>query len=176
MSNVTIISSSMRKGNSDALCDEFERGLLENKNLIKRINLRDKNINFCRGCSICQDKGKCFLQDDMKEIIEIVKNTDILVLATPVYFGEICGQLKTFFDRLYPLYDDLGVKNVYVIATCYQNSKKHIDESLNSVRRFLKDMGNIEIKEVIYGENCDGINSVSYKQRVNAYEKGKEIK
>ena len=175
MSNVTIISSSMRNGNSDRLCDEFQKGLIENNNEVKRINLRDKNIGFCKGCSLCQETGECYLNDDMKDIIKIIKNTDVLVLATPIYFGEISGQLKTFFDRLYPLYDNLMVKSVYIIASCYQNNKKHIDESLNSIRRFLKDMGDIPIKDIIYGENCDDIDSVSDEQKAIAYKKGKMI-
>lgn len=176
MSKVTIVSSSMRKGNSDILCDEFQRGLQENKNEIIRINIRDKKINFCRGCSLCQTMGECSLQDDMKEIIKIIKATNVLVLATPIYFGEICGQLKTFLDRLYPLYGDFGIKKVIIIASCYQDSKKHIDESLNSLKRFFKDMGDIEISKIIYGENCDDIGDVSEAQKEIAYLCGKDIR
>ena len=176
MSKVTIVSSSMRKGNSNILCNEFQKGLKKNQNEVIRINLRDKRIGFCRGCSLCQETGKCSLKDDMNEIIEIVKDTDILVLATPIYFGEISGQLKCFLDRLYPLYDNLGVKKAIVIASCYQNSKKHIDESLNSLRRFFKDMGNIEISKIIYGENCDSIGDVNDEQKAFARLCGEKIK
>lgn len=175
MSRVLIVSSSMRKGNSDILCDEFQRGAIEAKNEVERINLREKKIGYCRGCSFCLETGKCTLNDDMSEIIEKVKAADVLVLATPVYFGEISGQLKVFIDRLYPVYTNLNIKEVIVIATCYQDSKKHIDESLNSIKRFLLNLDGVSISDVIYGENCDDICDATYEQKIQAYMRGKEI-
>lgn len=176
MSKVFIISSSMRKGNSDILCDEFEKGAKDSNNIVDRINLRDLKIDWCLGCSACQETGKCVRKDDMSKFLDKIKEADVLVLATPVYFGEISGQLKVFIDRLYPIYTSLKAKKAIVIMSCYQNSKKHIDESFNTIKRFLKDANNIPVEKVVYGENCDDPKDVHIKQRQCAYACGKGIK
>ena len=176
MSKVVIVSSSMRKGNSDILCDEFHRGLIESDNIVNRINLREKNIKFCFGCSMCLERGECSTDDDMKALLDIVKEADIIAFATPVYFGDISGQLKVFIDRLYPIYTKLKAKKVIVIASCYQNIKKFIKASIHSIRAFLKDAGNIKLDKIIYGENTDEVGDVSDKQRHLAYMCGKKIK
>lgn len=173
MKNVVIISSSMRKGNSDKLCDEFEKGAKENNTVI-RINLRDINLKFCISCCDCYNIGKCSLDDDMNALYEKIKEADIIVFATPIYFGEMSGQLKTFLDRLYPIYQNLKVKEAYVIATCYQNSKAFIEDSIIGIKRFLTDVG-VELKAVIYGENTDEIGDVSLSQCQRSYDIGKRI-
>lgn len=176
MSKVVIISSSMRKGNSDILCDEFHRGLIESNNTVNRINLREKNVKFCFGCSMCLERGECSIDDDMKAMLDIVKEADVIAFATPVYFGGISGQLKVFIDRLYPIYTELKAKKAIVIAACYQNSKKRIKESIYSIKNFLRDAGNIKLDKIIYGENTDNIGDISEKQRQYAYSVGKKIK
>ena len=175
MKNIVIISSSMRKGNSDILCDEFEKGAKNAGNNITRINIREYNIKFCSACSDCYNVGRCIHKDDMNNFYEAIKNSDILVFATPIYFGSISGSLKVFIDRLYPIYQSLKASEVYVIATCYSNEKKFIDESLHSIRRFLEDAGNIPIRQIIYGENTDEAGDVSSEQKRCAYNAGCQV-
>jgi len=174
MKNIVIISSSMRKGNSDKLCDEFERGANENNN-VTRINLRDINLKFCISCCDCYNVGKCTLNDDMNSLYEKIKNADVIVFATPIYFGEISGQLKVFLDRLYPIYQNLKAKEAYIIATCYQNDKNFINDSVYGIKRFLEDVGGIKLKNIIYGENTDEIGDVSAEQCNIAYSIGKIV-
>ncbi len=175
MKKVIIISSSMRKGNSDTLCDEFQKGAEKNNETV-RINLRDINLQFCKACSDCYEIGRCTHLDDMNKIYASIKDADVLAFATPIYFGEISGQLKTFIDRLYPIYKSLKAKEIVVIATCYSNNKKFIDDSINSIKRFAADIGDIPITHIIYGENCDESNDVSSLQKKKAYEIGLLIK
>ena len=69
---VLIISSSPRKGgNSDLLCDGFEKGALEAGNEVEKIFLKDKTVHPCTGCSVCSMYGKpCPQKDDAAEIVE----------------------------------------------------------------------------------------------------------
>ncbi len=60
-------------------------------------------INYCRGCRKCEIDLKCFQRDDMDRIIENIKNADLLVLASPSYWGDVTGQMKVFIDRCTPL-------------------------------------------------------------------------
>ena len=112
MKNVLIISSTPRRnGNSQILCEEFEKGAKEKGNNVKLIRLSNKKIGHCKACDYCmKNDGICIQNDDMKELLEEFKKADILVLATPIYFYGISSQMKTFIDRTYPIWQHLGKK------------------------------------------------------------------
>ena len=68
------------------------------------IEILDKcKIGFCKGCKKCESDLKCIQRDDMDRIIENIKSTDLLVLASPSYWGDITAQMKVFIDRSMPL-------------------------------------------------------------------------
>ena len=92
--NVLVISGSPRKhGNSDSLCDEFEKGAVSAGNSVKKIFLQEKNIKFCTGCYSCaSNHGKCIHKDDVAEILQDMINADVIVMSTPVYFYSVSGQ------------------------------------------------------------------------------------
>ena len=69
MKKVLIISSSPRKNsNSETLCKAFAEGAKEAGNEVEIVTLRDKTINFCRGCFACQKTQNCVIKDDAVEI------------------------------------------------------------------------------------------------------------
>lgn len=175
MKNVVIISSSMRKGNSDKLCDYFQKGVIENGNHVERINIRDIKLNFCLACRDCYNIGNCVQSDDMNKFYPVIRKADVLVFATPIYYGEMSGQLKTFLDRLYPIFTSMGRKDVYLIGTCYENDTIFIEKSLNGLRRVLADFGLDNVKEIIYGENTDEPNDITKEQLNAAYKQGKLV-
>jgi multimeric flavodoxin WrbA len=104
------ISGSPRKANTDFLLEE---ALASAKSLpgvvTEKIYLRDLNIKFCIGCFKCVGINKnnraCQAhRDSMDEIYPKLKDCHGLLLATPVYFGQVSGQMKTFMDRTEPLH------------------------------------------------------------------------
>ena len=102
---VLVLSTSPRAGgNSETLADEFMRGAAEAGHDVKKICLYDKKINFCKGCLACQATQKCVIHDDAETIVAQMKQADVLVFATPIYFYEMCGQMKTLLDRTNPLF------------------------------------------------------------------------
>jgi multimeric flavodoxin WrbA len=88
-----------------SLLDIFEEGLREAGSDVTRINVYKQNIQPCRGCFTCWTKtpGECIQEDDMKSLLPLVAQSDILALATPVYVDGMTGSMKTFLDRLIPL-------------------------------------------------------------------------
>lgn len=58
------------------------------------------NIKNCTGCGNCFANGRCVLTDDMQIIKKAMENSDIIILATPVYFHQVSGSTKTFIDRI----------------------------------------------------------------------------
>ena len=102
---VFIVSSTPRKnGNSEVLAEAFARGATEAGHNVKKVSIRDMELKFCIGCLYCQSHGGCVLKDGMNALYNDVRNADVLVFATPVYYYGMSGQLKTFLDRLNPLF------------------------------------------------------------------------
>ena len=91
------------------------------------INVYDLGLGGCKSCMACKKTGKCIQKDQMNEILDKIKESDMLLFATPVYFSSETGPLKTFLDRMYPLVTenekglsaDLGKVNKFsVVVTC----------------------------------------------------------
>ena len=139
MKNVLIISSSPRRGgNSETLCNEFYEGAIEAGHNAEVVCLREKNINYCKGCYVCRKRGKCAQDDDMLPLLEKVKKADVLVLATPVYFYSMCAQLKTFIDRLFYVYRDVHA-DIYMIITAADDDLPLLELTAESIRGCTRD-------------------------------------
>lgn len=90
---------------------------------MERISLEGKTIGFGKGCLACQKTQECVIKDDAVNIAKKVKNADVIVFVTPIYYYEMSGQMKTLLDRLNPLYQsDYSFRKVYLIATTADNN------------------------------------------------------
>ena len=100
---ITCVKGSPRvKGNSSRLADSFLKNFEDPENEIKIFNLNQLNYIGCQGCRKClTDAEKCIINDDLQEVLEAVRESDILVLASSVYYGELTSQAKGFIDRTY---------------------------------------------------------------------------
>jgi multimeric flavodoxin WrbA len=68
--------------------------------------LNQMGFQGCQGCGGCKTKSDaCILKDDLAPALSAVKEADVLLLASPVYFGDLSGQLKCFFDRTYSYFN-----------------------------------------------------------------------
>ncbi|MDO4650066.1 MAG: flavodoxin family protein [Eubacteriales bacterium] len=116
---VLIISSSPRKNsNSHALAEEFANGAKASGHDIELISLAGKKIEFCRGCLACQTTKRCVIRDDADQIEQKMEQADVLVFATPIYYYEMSGQMKTMLDRGNPLYTtDYKFRDVYFLSS-----------------------------------------------------------
>lgn len=139
MKNVLIISSSPRKnGNSERLCQEFMKGAQEAGHQVELVCLRDLDIGYCRACYACSDSGRCCLDDDMNELAQKVLKADVLVLATPVYFYSMSGQLKVFIDRLVPVYTQVRAE-IYLFCTAWDPNIPSLAPTLEAIRGCTRD-------------------------------------
>src|SRR5574344_249561 len=117
--SILIITSSLRRNsNSSLLANSLASGASEAGNKVEIISLIDKQINFCHGCLACQKTHRFVIKDDMLSINEKIKKADILVFATPIYYYEMSGLLKTVLDRANPLYGtDYSFRKVYLLTS-----------------------------------------------------------
>jgi putative NADPH-quinone reductase len=94
-----------RKGNTERVLQPFLQGARETSAIIETIYLRDKNIHYCSGCFTCWTKtpGVCAHKDDMPDLLDKIRQADILVYAVPLYSYSVTGLMKTYLDRNLPL-------------------------------------------------------------------------
>ena len=123
MSKVLVISTSLRaNSNSDLLTERLIAGAKDAGHEVEHVSLKGKELKFCIGCLSCQKTQKCVLNDDAVLIAEKVKNADTLVFATPIYYYEMSGQMKTLLDRLNPLYpSDYAFRRVYLLSVAAED-------------------------------------------------------
>ena len=121
--SVLIISASPRKNsNSEALALSFAEGAKAAGHAVEFVSLRGKTINFCRGCFVCQETQRCVIRDDADAICQKALMADVLVFATPIYYYEMSGQLKTLLDRLNPLFpSDYAFTDVYLLTSAAED-------------------------------------------------------
>lgn len=102
MKVVTLFGSPRENGNTATLAKVFNETAESSGADVQSFILNKMNFRGCQHCDACKTKtDKCVLKDDLTEVLDAVKNTDVLVLATPIYFADISAQLKTFVDRCY---------------------------------------------------------------------------
>jgi multimeric flavodoxin WrbA len=173
-----ILSASPRKGgNSDILCDQFMMGAKEAGNQVEKIFLRDKKIGHCVACATCPSNGgRCIQQDDMAEILDKMIHADVIVMATPVYFFSMNGQMKTLIDRTHPKYTELSNKEMYFIMTAAVGRKDLLERTLEGFRGFTSCLNGAKEKGVIYGTGAWNIGDIKRSPAMNeAYEMGKDV-
>jgi multimeric flavodoxin WrbA len=123
MKRVIVISTSLRKGsNSDMLADQFVKGAKAAGHEVEKISLVGKNIQFCKGCLGCQKLGRCVINDDVNDIMAKVLQADVICWATPIYYYEMSGQMKTLIDRMNAMYEqDYHFRDIYLLTTAAEN-------------------------------------------------------
>jgi multimeric flavodoxin WrbA len=66
------------------------------------VRLSDYNLQTCKGCKLCTDRGEefCPLKDDRDILIEKMINSDGIIFSSPNYFFQVSGLMKIFLDRI----------------------------------------------------------------------------
>lgn len=123
MKRVVVISTSLRAGsNSDLLANWFVDGAKSSGHYVEKIDLRGKIIAFCKGCFACAKLGRCVIDDDVNAIMAKVMQADVVVWATPIYYYEMSGQMKTLIDRMNAMYNqDYKFRKVYLLSTAAED-------------------------------------------------------
>lgn len=102
--NILVLNGSPRqKGNTKQMIEAFKEGA---ESVGHQVNVADvcrMKIGGCLACEYCHTKGNgmCIQKDDMQEIYNLLKEAEMLVLASPIYYHGISGQLKCVIDRFY---------------------------------------------------------------------------
>lgn len=108
---VVILNGSPRQtGNTSALVKAFRDGAESAGHTVTEFLLGAMDIHGCKGCfgGHSSRDCPCVQQDGMMQIYPAVKTCDVVVLASPLYYWTLSGQLKTALDRLFALEEGDG--------------------------------------------------------------------
>lgn len=105
MKKIIIIDGGPRKNfNTAAMCEKVAEGVRSVEGDSKIIRLYDLDYKGCMSCMACKVKGRasnvCKFKDALTPLLEEIAHADGLVLASPIYFGDVTGQMRTFLERL----------------------------------------------------------------------------
>ena len=101
---ILVLNGSPRPdGDTAAMVRAFREAAEERGHRVVAFDVCRMNIRGCLACEFCHGKGQgaCVQKDDMQQIYAELRDTEMLVLAAPIYYHGISGQLKCAIDRFY---------------------------------------------------------------------------
>ena len=103
--NIIAVNGSARKGwNTHMLLEKALEGAASQGAQTEIVNLYDLDYKGCIGCLGCKLKsgkhGRCIINDALKPVLDRVAECDALILGSPIYVGEVTGELRSFIERL----------------------------------------------------------------------------
>ncbi|MBR5396232.1 MAG: flavodoxin family protein [Bacteroidales bacterium] len=157
MKKVVVISTSLRPGsNSNALAEQFAEGAKTAGNEVEFISLRGKEIKFCIGCMSCQKTGACVFKDDVPAIMDKVLDADVVCWATPIYYYEMSGQMKTLIDRMNAMYPkDYRFREVYLLTTAAEDEEHTPKRAESGLQGWIDCFDKAVLKGHLF---CGGVN------------------
>lgn len=175
---ILILSTSPRKGgNSDTLAEEFAKGAQEAGHEVEKIGLWDKTIGFCRGCLSCQKTKRCIIHDDADMIAQKMQAADVIVFATPIYYYEMSGQMKTMLDRGNPLYSsDYAFREIYLLATAADTDESAMEGAVKGLEGWVACFAKARLAGTVFGGGADAIGTIKGNPALaKAHEMGKAV-
>lgn len=176
--NIFVLSTSPRRGgNSETLADAFIRGAEEAGNQVEKVCLYDKTIGFCKGCLACLKSHRCVIHDDADIIAQKMRQADVLVFATPIYYYEMCGQMKTMLDRANPLFDsDYRFREVYLLAAAAEDEDSTVEGAVKGLSGWVACFPKARFAGTVFGGGAEAAGAIKgHPALEQAYQTGKAI-
>lgn len=177
--NILLISSSLRRNsNSEALADAFMKGAEEAGHHVQKVNLRNRSIGFCKGCFACLKTGRCVIQDDAAEIAQQMHDADVLVFATPIYYYEMAGQMKTMLDRANPLFDsDYAFTDVYLLSAAAEDAEGVDSRAISGLEGWIACFERARLAGTVFAGGVNEAGEIEgHPALQKAYEMGKGLR
>jgi multimeric flavodoxin WrbA len=99
---VALLGSPRRGGNSETISDKIMDTAKSRGALTTKFALNELSFRGCQACMACKTGSEiCVVNDDLAQVLDAVSQADVLIMASPIYFGEVTGQMKSAIDRMY---------------------------------------------------------------------------
>lgn len=139
MKKILLINGSNRLGNTNFILETLSEKIKNSELLL----LKEKRIEYCKGCLICHQLNRCIINDDINDIIDKLIDYDLLIFGVPNYFDNVSGLFKNFIDRLHPLYKSGRLANkkvifIYVGGGREEGTKNELHQATKGFIKYLK--------------------------------------
>ena len=178
---IVILNGSPRKnGNTSALVNAFTEGAKSAGHTVTEFFLDSMNIHGCKGCfgGHSSKECPCVQRDDMDKIYPAVREGDVIVLASPLYYWNMSGQLRTAVDRLFALEEGDGkiLRGHGKASALLMAAEGHgFEDVLLYYNHLMEHLKWENLGHVLAGGN-GGIGGIEGKPEISsAYELGKSI-
>ena len=132
-----IVGSARKGGNTDVQSQSVAEALTERGFEVETIYPSDLKISHCTGCNKCIADGRCHIGDDMQIIYDAFDDSDLFILATPVYFSGPSSIIKQVIDRFQCRWASVDEPETsrYVALLCNGGSRNPRFENIISIAR-----------------------------------------
>ena len=157
MKAIGLAGSPRRKGNSTTLLEAALAGAASAGAQGHVVHLNDFAFRGCQACDPCTPDDTCRVEDELSPVLADLRDADVWVLAAPIYFDGVSGQLKTFFDRCHHLAQEgnqlkpqlKGPRAAAIIVTYEDKPRDDYRDVAGRLAGYLKWMGDFEPVEIM---------------------------
>ena len=105
MKVIALNGSPRKKWNTATLLEKALEGAASQGAETELIHLYDLNFKGCISCFACKTKGhksygRCAVEDDLTPVFRNIEKADAIILGSPIYFGTVSGEMRSFMERL----------------------------------------------------------------------------
>ena len=159
MKIVALLGSPRQGGNSSTITDRFLKTAETLGAQTRTFELNRLTFRGCQGCYACKKAlERCILEDGLTAVLDAVRDADLVVMASPVYFGDVTSQLKGFIDRSFsyflpdyatnPKPSRLSSKKLLFVLTQGHPDESAFADIFPRYRRLLRRLGFKESRQI----------------------------
>ena len=149
-------------GNTDILLDRVLEGARSKGVYTEKIFLNNLKFSGCQECEDIKDDGSCIIEDDMQLVYKKVGEADVIILASPIFFGSLSAQTKMMIDRFQCLWraryllklNIFEKKKKGAFISVEASSRRDFFDNAKSIVKNLFATINTEYKEELF---CSGV-------------------
>lgn len=140
MSTVIAFAGSPRKqGHTWQLLNELIRGVESKGGEVNVYDLNDPELRGCQGCFYCRANPGCPVDDILTPFYFEIAEASAVVVASPVFFGDVSGQVKMWLDRMFPMLEGSAFQPRFPgkkAVTIFAQGDGDADRFLPAMKRF----------------------------------------
>lgn len=158
------MGSPRKAGNTNLLMEKMMAKAIENGHETEMVILNKKNIGFCEACDVCHKTGNgCFKKDDMPELGKKMKEANVWIIGTPVYWWGPTAQMKTFTDRWYGLPRETFQNKKAILVVPMEDTDERTASHVIGMYRDSFDYLGIEVIDVVVAGGVLEAGAVSFE-------------
>lgn len=182
MMNILVIVGSARSdGATMMLAKSFIRGARKAGHAVRRVDAADQDIYPCRDCGRCWSKGKpCLINDDFNPLAPYLNVSDLIVIATPLYYSGISASIKLILEKFYAYTlphsrQKLKMTEAILIATAEDDNAETFNSIISDYEKYCQTFGWRDLSKILVG-GVREIGDINEKSELRvAYELGKSL-